>query len=51
MVGHEYVRRDGDTVAMASIRQTLEVEMVILFGKETGLSVIAPLYDMAGHTG
>jgi hypothetical protein len=50
VICHQYIGMYIDMVSSTGILQTVKIEVVVVFGKETGVSIIAALYHMTGYT-
>ena len=51
MIGHQHIGMDMAVVGFRDVFQCVQIKSVILLTKETGLTVIAPLYDVLGNAG
>ena len=50
MVFHQDVGMNVARISIARIRKALQIEAVITSGKESGLTIVATLYNMLGNT-
>lgn len=51
MVGHQGIGMQGAPFFLQGLAQPVQVSMVVLFGKETRLAVMAALHNVKRHTG
>ena len=51
MIRHQYVSVYGHSITPAGVTQAVQVTLIVLFGTETGVAVIATLYHVTGYIG
>lgn len=49
MIGHQHIGMDAATGPASAFSQPFEVAAVVLVSEETGLAVVAALYQMKGN--